>query len=193
VLQRRASFETRKGRCSTLNCCIILALNRFRFKELCSSRTDCVRGLFGGDRRRLDFLHVVVHQASSHRRSLGFGDVLGNGADRVKTGSLGGAGRRRRIGTATFGDIEADALQRFGRVEIAAPLPDGDGDVDAVGLRPRPADPKESKPSPSSSGASSAVPVDCCPHYVLSTDARANRELRRSAGRALFSGEMPGK
>ncbi|NKK94099.1 hypothetical protein ELH75_07085 [Rhizobium leguminosarum] len=35
-LQRRASFQTRKGRCNTLNCCIILSLNRFRFKELCS-------------------------------------------------------------------------------------------------------------------------------------------------------------
>ncbi|ASR06634.1 hypothetical protein CHY08_05610 [Rhizobium leguminosarum bv. viciae] len=36
VLQRRASFQTRKGRCSTLNCCMILSLNRFRFKESCS-------------------------------------------------------------------------------------------------------------------------------------------------------------
>ncbi|PCK81125.1 hypothetical protein CPT34_10555 [Rhizobium sophoriradicis] len=35
-LQRRASFQTRKGRCNTLNCCIILSLNRFRSKELCS-------------------------------------------------------------------------------------------------------------------------------------------------------------
>ena len=34
-LQRRASFQTRKGRCSTLNCCIISSLNRFRFRELC--------------------------------------------------------------------------------------------------------------------------------------------------------------
>ncbi|RWX26364.1 hypothetical protein EHI47_23520 [Rhizobium leguminosarum] len=38
ALQRRASFEMRKGRCSTLNRCIILSLNRFRFKELCSHR-----------------------------------------------------------------------------------------------------------------------------------------------------------
>ncbi|TAW01277.1 hypothetical protein ELI24_24155 [Rhizobium ruizarguesonis] len=36
-LQRRASFMTRKGRCSTLNGCLILPLNRFRFKDLCSS------------------------------------------------------------------------------------------------------------------------------------------------------------
>ncbi|NKM22340.1 hypothetical protein GFM01_32185 [Rhizobium laguerreae] len=28
ALQRRASFQTRKGRCSTLNCRIILSLNR---------------------------------------------------------------------------------------------------------------------------------------------------------------------
>jgi hypothetical protein len=127
--------------------------------------------------------------------AFGFGGVPGNGADHVETGSLGGAGRRLRIGTAVFGDIEANALQLFGRVEIAAPLPDGDGDgdVDAVGLRPRPADSQESKPSPNSSGASNAMPVDCCPHYVLSTDARENRVLRRSAGWALFSGEMPGK
>ncbi|TAY75527.1 hypothetical protein ELH84_17425 [Rhizobium ruizarguesonis] len=34
-LQRRASFQTRKGRCSTFNCRIILSLNRFRLKELC--------------------------------------------------------------------------------------------------------------------------------------------------------------
>ncbi|NEH26972.1 hypothetical protein ELI13_15350 [Rhizobium ruizarguesonis] len=33
-LQRRASFQTRKGRCNTLNCCIILSLNRFRFKGI---------------------------------------------------------------------------------------------------------------------------------------------------------------
>ncbi|NKK87916.1 hypothetical protein GFL80_27565 [Rhizobium leguminosarum bv. viciae] len=37
TLQRRASFQTRKGRCSTLNGCIILSLNRVRLKELCSS------------------------------------------------------------------------------------------------------------------------------------------------------------
>ncbi|TAU83998.1 hypothetical protein ELI02_10840 [Rhizobium leguminosarum] len=35
-LQRRASEKTRKGRCSTLDCCIILPSNRIRFKELCS-------------------------------------------------------------------------------------------------------------------------------------------------------------
>ncbi|RWX27419.1 hypothetical protein EHI48_00880 [Rhizobium sp. WSM1325] len=34
-LQRRASFQTRKGRCNTLNCRIIFSLNRFRFEELC--------------------------------------------------------------------------------------------------------------------------------------------------------------
>jgi len=37
LLQRRASFQTRKGRCNALDC-IILSLNRFRFKELCSRR-----------------------------------------------------------------------------------------------------------------------------------------------------------
>ncbi|TAV76057.1 hypothetical protein ELH73_22055 [Rhizobium leguminosarum] len=37
-LQRRASFQTRKGRCRTLNCCIILSLNRSRFRELCSRK-----------------------------------------------------------------------------------------------------------------------------------------------------------
>ncbi|MQW94776.1 hypothetical protein CO661_08800 [Sinorhizobium fredii] len=37
-LQRRASYQTRKGRCSTLNCCMSLSLNRRRFKETCSSR-----------------------------------------------------------------------------------------------------------------------------------------------------------
>ncbi|WP_435526103.1 hypothetical protein [Ensifer canadensis] len=29
-LQRRASYKTRKGRCSTLNCCMLSSLNRIR-------------------------------------------------------------------------------------------------------------------------------------------------------------------
>ena len=33
VLQRRASYETRKGRCSTLICCMSSSLNRGRFKD----------------------------------------------------------------------------------------------------------------------------------------------------------------
>ncbi|QLL60665.1 hypothetical protein FKV68_03975 [Sinorhizobium mexicanum] len=32
-LQRRASNRTRKARCGTLKCCMILSLNRFRFEE----------------------------------------------------------------------------------------------------------------------------------------------------------------
>ncbi|PDT46776.1 hypothetical protein CO661_16110 [Sinorhizobium fredii] len=36
VLQRRASYQTRKGRCTTLICCMSLSLNRGRFKETCS-------------------------------------------------------------------------------------------------------------------------------------------------------------
>ena len=40
ALQRRASFWTRKGRCSTSNLCMILAGNRFRF----SLRGPSVRG-----------------------------------------------------------------------------------------------------------------------------------------------------
>ncbi|QLL60747.1 hypothetical protein FKV68_04410 [Sinorhizobium mexicanum] len=35
-LQRRASHQIRKGRCSTLNCCMFLSVNRRRFKETCS-------------------------------------------------------------------------------------------------------------------------------------------------------------
>ncbi|QLL62196.1 hypothetical protein FKV68_12465 [Sinorhizobium mexicanum] len=35
-LQRRASYQTRKGRCGTLNCCMSLSLSRGRFKETCS-------------------------------------------------------------------------------------------------------------------------------------------------------------
>ncbi|QLL64955.1 hypothetical protein FKV68_26600 (plasmid) [Sinorhizobium mexicanum] len=35
-LQRRASYQARKGRCGTLNCCMSLSLNRRRFKETCS-------------------------------------------------------------------------------------------------------------------------------------------------------------
>ncbi|NKM06372.1 hypothetical protein GFM29_21565 [Rhizobium leguminosarum bv. viciae] len=36
ALQRRASFQTRKGRCSALNLRIILSENRFRFSGLCA-------------------------------------------------------------------------------------------------------------------------------------------------------------
>ncbi|UTY47306.1 hypothetical protein EPK84_11215 (plasmid) [Sinorhizobium fredii] len=36
TLQRRASFQTHKGRCSTLDCCMFLSLNRLRSKETCS-------------------------------------------------------------------------------------------------------------------------------------------------------------
>ncbi|PDT48471.1 hypothetical protein CO661_08330 [Sinorhizobium fredii] len=36
-LQRRAPYQARKGRCSTLNCCMSLSLDRGRFKETCSS------------------------------------------------------------------------------------------------------------------------------------------------------------
>ncbi|PDT48386.1 hypothetical protein CO661_07850 [Sinorhizobium fredii] len=32
-LQRRAPYQARKGRCSTLNCCMSLSLNRGRFKD----------------------------------------------------------------------------------------------------------------------------------------------------------------
>ncbi|QLL62258.1 hypothetical protein FKV68_12805 [Sinorhizobium mexicanum] len=42
-LQRRASYQTRKGRCSTLTCCMFLVLNRVRFKETCS-REHAVAG-----------------------------------------------------------------------------------------------------------------------------------------------------
>ncbi|PDT53766.1 hypothetical protein CO664_00870 [Sinorhizobium sp. NG07B] len=37
TLQRRASFQTHKGRCSTLNYCMFLSLNGLRFKNTCSS------------------------------------------------------------------------------------------------------------------------------------------------------------
>ncbi|TAZ84638.1 hypothetical protein ELH72_15985 [Rhizobium ruizarguesonis] len=43
-LQRRASFQTRKGHCNTLNCCIILSINRFRFRKLCSAAASGRRG-----------------------------------------------------------------------------------------------------------------------------------------------------
>ncbi|MQW94593.1 hypothetical protein CO661_30550 [Sinorhizobium fredii] len=36
-LQRRAPYQARKGRCSTLNCCMSLSLDRGRCKETCSS------------------------------------------------------------------------------------------------------------------------------------------------------------
>ncbi|PLT98673.1 hypothetical protein BMJ32_21055 [Sinorhizobium medicae] len=36
ALQRRASYQTHKGRCSTLICCMFLSFNRIRLKETCS-------------------------------------------------------------------------------------------------------------------------------------------------------------
>ncbi|ASJ59894.1 hypothetical protein SMB554_12270 [Sinorhizobium meliloti] len=36
LLQRRASYQTRKGRCSTLICCMFLSFDRIRLKETCS-------------------------------------------------------------------------------------------------------------------------------------------------------------
>ncbi|TAX27539.1 hypothetical protein ELH97_24570 (plasmid) [Rhizobium leguminosarum] len=38
-LQRRTSFQTRKGRCKTLNLRIVLSENRFRFSGRCASET----------------------------------------------------------------------------------------------------------------------------------------------------------
>ncbi|WQP42647.1 L,D-transpeptidase (plasmid) [Sinorhizobium medicae] len=38
-LQRRASYQTHKGRCSTLICCMFLSFNRIRLKETCSRPT----------------------------------------------------------------------------------------------------------------------------------------------------------
>ncbi|ASY64076.1 hypothetical protein SJ05684_c26430 [Sinorhizobium sojae CCBAU 05684] len=35
-LQRRACIRLHKGRCSALNCCMPLSLNRARFEETCS-------------------------------------------------------------------------------------------------------------------------------------------------------------
>ncbi|NKM61082.1 hypothetical protein GFL58_08635 [Rhizobium leguminosarum bv. viciae] len=39
-LQRRASFQTRKGRCNTLNRRIVLSENRFRFSGRCGRQSD---------------------------------------------------------------------------------------------------------------------------------------------------------
>ncbi|PDT45529.1 hypothetical protein CO661_22670 [Sinorhizobium fredii] len=39
-LQRRAYFQTHKGRCSTLNYCMFFSSNRLRFKETCSRQGD---------------------------------------------------------------------------------------------------------------------------------------------------------
>ncbi|THK36472.1 hypothetical protein EHS39_19580 [Ensifer sp. MPMI2T] len=47
ALQRRASYQTRKGRCSTLNCCMFLSLNRLRYKETYSSKQSSLSSLRG--------------------------------------------------------------------------------------------------------------------------------------------------
>ncbi|PDT84745.1 hypothetical protein CO676_06935 [Sinorhizobium sp. BJ1] len=44
TLQRRAFFQTHKGHCSILNCCMFLSLNRLRFKETCNSPLPRRRG-----------------------------------------------------------------------------------------------------------------------------------------------------
>ena len=89
------------------------AIRGWRVNDAVLDEEDVSAGRFG------DLAAMIKH----HRIgvALGFGGVLGNGADHVETGSLRGALRRLRIGAAIFGDIEADALQLFGRVEMAAP------------------------------------------------------------------------
>ena len=58
------------------------------------------------------------------------GGVLGDGADHVKAGRLGGC--RRGVGrrAAVLGPGERDALGFLVGIEIAGPIPDGDGDMD---------------------------------------------------------------
>ncbi|ASQ03728.1 hypothetical protein CDO23_07045 [Sinorhizobium meliloti] len=46
ALQRRASYQTRKGRCSALICCMFLNFDRLRSKETCS-RLAVARGVAG--------------------------------------------------------------------------------------------------------------------------------------------------
>ncbi|QLL60614.1 hypothetical protein FKV68_03715 [Sinorhizobium mexicanum] len=41
-------FQTHKGRCSTLNCCIFLSLNRFRFKDHAGSTPALTAGRGAG-------------------------------------------------------------------------------------------------------------------------------------------------
>ncbi|ARS71722.1 hypothetical protein SMRU11_32990 [Sinorhizobium meliloti RU11/001] len=36
-LRRRASYQTRKGRCSALICCMFLTFDRLRSKETCTT------------------------------------------------------------------------------------------------------------------------------------------------------------
>ncbi|MQX07681.1 hypothetical protein GHK48_04975 [Sinorhizobium fredii] len=46
-LQRRASYQMRDGCCSTFNCCMLLSLNRQRFKETGSRRGPIGEQLVG--------------------------------------------------------------------------------------------------------------------------------------------------
>ncbi|PDT49296.1 hypothetical protein CO661_05350 [Sinorhizobium fredii] len=52
LLQRRAPYQARKGRCSTLNCCMSSSLNRGRFKETCSRSSRETRAISCRRRRR---------------------------------------------------------------------------------------------------------------------------------------------
>ncbi|QLL60044.1 hypothetical protein FKV68_00620 [Sinorhizobium mexicanum] len=45
-LQRRASHQTRKGRCSTLKCCMLLFFNRLGLKETRSGGSPVRRPVF---------------------------------------------------------------------------------------------------------------------------------------------------
>ncbi|PDT47241.1 hypothetical protein CO661_13730 [Sinorhizobium fredii] len=47
-LQRRASYQTHRGGCSTLNCCMFLPLNRLRLKETCSDHRRTIDSLPAG-------------------------------------------------------------------------------------------------------------------------------------------------
>jgi hypothetical protein len=63
------------------------------------------------------------------------GGVLGDGADHVEAGGLGGDRGGLGVGALVLGPGQADALGLGGRVEVAGPFPHGDGHVDLGLLR----------------------------------------------------------
>ena len=86
---------------------------------------------------------IVEHQRISI--AVPFGGMLGHGADHVKAGRLGMAGRCVGCRTAPFGVRHPDAFHLV--LEIIAPVPDGDRQMDRVLLgrhahhfRPAPGD-----------------------------------------------------
>ncbi|PLU56061.1 hypothetical protein BMJ20_22375 [Sinorhizobium medicae] len=99
-LQRRVSYQTHTGRCSTLICCMFLSFNRIRLKETCSRTAGHLRyegaprRSLGADRR---------YRRNSRKLPGGFPSGIAESqrskqfCDSVKSGNAPGIERARSV------------------------------------------------------------------------------------------------